>query len=420
MGEHAKYGGSTIKRTKECSAWVHFCAQLPNDSSEWADEGTLCHKAMERIFSEDENFDARSVIGMVYKEITLTEERYRDKIIPAIEAVEDIFERYDIQDFALEARVTIADDIWGTADLLGRGSIEIDGETLTVGLCLDHKFGSGVMVAALDNDQGLFYSVGAAITPDTQQFFKDIDLLVIAVVQPNDRGGEDFSTWEVDPEQLEIEEAEIRVACANSKDLKIYPVDALPHEAFKTGDHCLFCPGKGLCPPTSGEIAAMRRLDVTAPNILENFPPFAELKRVIKNAEALLILAKNQMDEGVEIPNFGAKLVPKQARRSYIDIEAAEAVAKKSKKLKREEVYSMVLLTPPQMEKMLKAKLDDLKKTLIEDKFKNLIKSGKLDFEKLFGPLVQKVSSGTTLASEDDPREAAPGMGALKALLAKD
>lgn len=393
MSEHAKYGGSTIERTEFCPAWVEFCAPLPKDSSEWADEGTLLHAAMQRIYTENEDFNPREVIGSKYKDVVLTETLFAEKIFPAIEAVEDIFDKFDVRNFVCESRVVIADDIWGTADLLGVGRAIVDtpedAASLKIGLALDYKFGSGVMVSAEENRQGLFYGVAALNTPETQGLFGYVDLLIVAIVQPNDRGLPDYTLWEVDGQKLPEARQRILEVCAAAE---------VPDAPFCPGDHCQFCPGRGLCPPTSGEISAMLRLDVTAPDVLEIIPSYEEIKRVAKNCEVLLSLVHTQLGEGVVIPGF--KLVPKQARRSYTDEVAAELVAKKSRKLKREEVYAMKLLSPAQMEKLLKAK--------------------GMDFEKLFGSLVQKVASGTTLAGEDDPREANPGMGALQALLNRD
>lgn len=418
MGEHAKYGGSTIKRTGECPGWVEFCAPLPNLTSEYADEGTLLHNAMQRVYTEDVAFNSREVIGMDYEGIVLTELLYAEKIFPAINAVEDIFEKYDIQDFTCESRVIIADNIWGTADLIGVGTCAIAGHTLKVGLSLDYKFGSGVLVSAhgdpsevveaaealadiyavdggsvdilaSGNQQGLFYAVGASMTPPFSEFFEGIDMLVVAIVQPNDRGLEDYTLWEVDGQLLPEAYQRILAVCKRAEQ---------PGAPFKSGDHCRFCSGRGLCPATSGEVSAILRLDVTAPDLIKHIPTFEVVARTEQTIKALRILVHNQIEEGVEIP--GWKIVPKRASRSYTDESAAELVAKKSRKLKREEVYAMKFLSPPQMEKLLKAK--------------------GLDFEALFGSLVKKVSSGTTLASADDSREASPGLGALKAILDRD
>ncbi len=403
MSEHAEYGGSTIKRTFECPGWANFCAKLPpQKSSEFADRGTLLHNAMEKIYTEDVNFEPRSLIGSEYEGIVLTAELYEEKIVPALAAVEEIFEKYNVEEdgFECESRVTISNDVWGTADLLAGGEYRLydegedrddpkAGELCKVGICLDYKFGDGILVSAIDNDQGLFYATAAAITEATEDLFQDIDILVIAIVQPNERGEPDYTLWPVDPAILTETRLKIRAAVDLAE---------APAPGFNSGDHCNFCTARGLCPATSGEVSAMLRLDVTAPDLLGDLPTFVELAQAEKTIKAIRALVHAQLDEGVEIPGF--KLVPKRASRVYTDEPAVREIIRRSKKIKRAEAYQDTLFTPPQLEKMCKAK--------------------ELDFDALFGEYVDKISSGTTLADESDKRKAVPGLAGLKALLERD
>lgn len=414
MSEHAKFGGSTINRTHNCPPWANFVAPLPKDgSSEYADRGTLLHQAMQDIYSADPEWDPRNVIGVGYEGITLTLELYEEKIVPAMAAVEAIFDRYNVNegDFALEVPVKISEDTWGMADMLALGSevlFDEDGKAtsdrIKVGICLDYKFGDGIPVTAFENDQGLFYAVAASVMPDDSparpaRFFENIDLLVIAVVQPNDRGQDDFSVWEMDPGKLKTELVRIDDSVAYADALEVSAADpdgALKRaDEFHTGDWCRFCPGNGICPPTSGAVAAMARLDVSAPDLIPNLPSFDELERVEITVKKIREFIHEQIEQGVLISGF--KIVPKQARRSYSDEAAVREIVRRSKKIKRIEAYTDDLLSPAQLEKMCKRK--------------------KLDFSALFGAHVHKVSSGTTLVSEDDKREETPGIGALKALL---
>jgi len=404
MSEHARYGGSTYTRTLKCPPWAKFCVRLPeSESSEFADRGTLLHIAMDRIYREDADFESRSLIGSTYKDETLTEDLYDEKIVPAIAALEEIFERFDVAEdgFLCESRVVISDLSWGTADLLATGQMLLPNEGdehaeekfARVGICLDYKFGDGIPVDAFENDQGRFYSAAASMTEETARFFDDIDFLVIGIIQPNDRGHADFTLWETSVDTLV---GTIEEALHAQDDAENSNVD--DHHQFDSGDHCRFCAGNGFCPATSGKVAAMRRIDVTAPDILKLIPTFRELAEVETTIKAIRALVHSQLEEGVDITGF--KLVPKRAQRSYVDEDEVRARVKKSRKIKREDAYKDSLLTPPQLEKMCK-RLD-------------------LDFEGLFGDQVQKISSGTTLADASDKRSAAPSIGALNALLERD
>jgi hypothetical protein len=406
MSEHAPYGGSTIARTLACPGWRKLVDQLPPEtSSDYADVGTLCHNAMEKIYTSPIDFDTRSVIGLEYAGHTLDEDLYDTKIEPAMKAMNDLLDRYAVGevDFRCEVRVTLFDNAWGTADLMARGSIMLpppnDAEASTddiykVGLVVDYKFGDGVVVDAFENQQGLFYGTAGAVTPETKDLFDDIDLLAIAIIQPNERG-EDFTVWEVDADAMKSFAVEVSKAIDYAE--KSDPTSLVD---FTTGDHCRFCPARGLCPATSGEMQVAIRLDLTAPDLIERIPTFDELERVELTCKAIRQLVHEQLEAGADLPGKGYKLVPKRASRSWKDEGAATKVAKGSRKLRHAETHTAILLTPPQMEKLCKKK--------------------GLSYEELFGPHVQKISSGTTLAADDDPRAGVPGVNELNKLLDKD
>lgn len=398
MAEHADFGGSTIERTVNCPGWFSFCKKLPpQKSSKDADQGTLCHNAMERIYSsDDEDFDERSVIGMTYKGLTLSEELYEEKIVPAMAAMERLFDRYEVLDgdHRCEARVILADDIWGTADILAVGEFPLELESgefslqpLKVGICSDYKFGYN-LVDAEQNEQGLFYSLAGSMTPKTKRFFEEIDILAVGIVQPNEQDRDDLSVWEVDPAILIQKKTEFLDAVATAKG---------PNPPFSKGKWCRFCTGKGLCPATTGALAALKRIDVTAPELIENIPTFNELEQLSAIIKALRKFVHEQLEEGVKIEGY--KIVPKRATRVYTDEVEVLRILKASKKIKGPEFLIQTLVTPPQLEKVCKKKNEK-----------------KLNFETLFGSLVKKVSSGTTLASSDDKREAVPGIESLKTL----
>jgi hypothetical protein len=87
------------------------------------------------------------------------------------------------------------------------------------------------------------------------------------------------------------------------------------------------------------------------------------------------------INDGVVVD--GWKVVDKRATRKWTDAKEAEK-ALLAKKIAKKHLYKTDLLTAPALEKALKkAKID-------------------VDLE----PLITKSSSGTTLAPENDPREA--------------
>jgi len=379
-----------MSRTKKCPGWRQFADTLPTqEDSGYADTGTLLHNAMERIYGENLE-PTSSVIGMKFKDHVLTDELYEEKIAPAIEAVEALFDHYSVTEYETETRVVMSDDAWGTGDLLARGILKDPGddEPLNVGLCIDYKFGDGVMVFARENDQGLFYSAAAVMTPETKDLFADVDLFVIVIIQPSIINSQDYSSWEVDFERIDNEPEVVRAAIEVAEG---------KNPSFTIGDHCTFCEGRGLCPATSGLEESLARIDVTAPDVYENLPTYKQVQHWKGTVKALESFIHQQIEVGVVVN--GWKIVPKRGTRQYSDEAAVRDVVKRSKKLKREEAYESKLKSPAQLEKVCKKK--------------------KLDFDDLFGEFVHKVSSGSTLAGEDDSRESVPSMQQLAAQLAR-
>lgn len=381
---HKRFGGSTIARTLNCPYWRGAADDMPpQPSSEFADRGTLLHDAMEQIMLADDGFNPLDVIGNVYEGIELTAELYKEKIVPAMAAVTDIFNEYSVTDYTCEEAVQLADDLGGTADMLARGEITLDGEVVNVALCLDYKFGDGVVVDAEGNEQGLFYSACAERTPETADLFEDIEVLVVGIIQPTAHDGANYSLWEVDP----IEMAQMVDMSVRARDTAESDNPGQPN----AGKWCAFCPNEAVCPAKTGELQNLNRLDLTQ---IEKLPTFSEVATMKKTLKAIEKLTHEQLEQGVNIP--GWKLVSKRASRVYNDQEAVEDKIRKSKKIKKEDAYDYKVKTPAQLEKVCKLK--------------------DVDFQAVFGDLVSSVSSGTTLASEDDKREAVIPGAALKML----
>ena len=124
----------------------------------------------------------------------------------------------------------------------------------------------------------------------------------------------------------------------------------------------------------------------------EVMPP-PETHKQLKPAEVALLeqwiadlraLAHQALEAGVEVT--GWKLVEKRATRKWVDEE--KTAASLSEQFTHDEIYDQKLKSPAQMEKLLK-------------------KSGM----EIPEGLVVAVSSGTTIAPEDDPRPKANVLG---------
>ena len=330
----------------------------PKPSSKYADEGTLLHDAISQIL--DCKATPESVIGMTYEGITLTQELYDDKIAVALAALDEIDPDKELY-FNVESNVHFGDllpGVFGSADLLGR----IGNRAIV----LDWKFGNGVAVEATENEQGMFYAAAAMRTPDTQWVFEDVEEIEIIIVQPPM-----VKRWVTTPKRIAEFEFEL-VAAVNGKRTKM-----------QTGEHCRWCAAKPTCPMVTGAVdralkTALVRLD--ADKVSEYLAQADQLESWI---DSVRVLAYDMLENNVKVPGY--KLVAKRGTRQWVNDEAPV-------KLLGDKAYESKLISVAQAEKII----------------------GKKNFP---SDVAVSVSSGSTLATEDDPRPAVINLGAQLANL---
>ena len=346
-------GGSTAKRVISCPASVKLVAKMPpKPSSVHADRGTLLHDAIALILE-----DKPDVVGMKYNDIILTQELYDEKIVPALAALDEINVDGSLE-YVVESRVGFGDllpGVFGSADLLGR-----IGQRAVV---LDWKFGDGVAVSAEENEQGMFYSAAAMRTLDTEWVFDKAEEIEIIIVQPPV-----VRRWLTTPARIKQFERELVAAVKQSqKD------DA----AFKTGDHCRWCSAKPVCPQMTGEVdrfvkTSLQTIDAT--QIGHYLQQADQIEEFIKSVREM---AFTMLENEVKVPGY--KLVAKRGTRQWVNDDDAI-------KFLGDKAFEKKLISVAQAEKLV----------------------GKKDFPQ---ELAVSVSSGNTLANEDDPRPAILNIG---------
>jgi RecB family exonuclease len=377
MTIHLKYGGSIAARTMGCPAWHRLSAEVPKGvggSNPAADEGTLLHNCMEEVYSV-EDADPLNFIGVrEYNGITLTRDMVDEKLTPAIEAVEKIFEQHDIADWQCEPFVQIDEDIGGSIDLL---AISADKKTVVV---LDYKFGYH-SVSVENNAQLLFYALAAATDKKTRDWFDSAEKIVLAVVQPNE-DGDTLQTFDVTMDDVDNFETKYLAAVEASED---------PQSVATAGAWCKYCPAHATCPVKTGAALKATRVNTITADRLAEYLPLAE--EVLAWAAEVQKMAHEQLELGLAIKGY--KLVAKRAMRVWNDTDAVEDKIRKAKKIKLEEGFDLKLKSPAQLEKVCKRK--------------------GIDFDS-YTDYISSVSSGTTLAKESDPRPAAIPIQGLKQL----
>jgi hypothetical protein len=338
----------------------------PKPSSKYADEGTLLHNIMDAMLMDGRK--PEEFIGTELNGVTVTAELIEAKVAPALAALDEIDPDKQM-DYECETIVGFGDalpDVFGSADLIGR----IGNRAIV----LDFKFGDGVDVPVEENPQAMFYAAAAMRTPDVQWAFDGVGEIECVIVQPTARVP--VKRWLTTPDRIRAFERDLFAAVKAALG---------PKPAMAAGDHCRWCPAKPICPLLTGSVdralqAQIKALD--APLIGEMLTKADLLEQWIADLRAL---AFQMLQAGGTVPGY--KLVPKRATRQWVDPEKARA-ALEDLGLDQTELMETKLLSPAQAEKVLK--------------------KHKLAMP---GDLIVAISTGDTLATEDDPRPASLQIG---------
>lgn len=365
---HAVYGASKAERWLACPGSIRLSKDAPEQvESSYAEEGTRAHECLEYVLTH---------YGEPVKAINdaLIKKKYAEEmIIHAFDAAERIVDaapmgatllfetKLDASHFTMKGQFGTADAI--IADEFGR---------LTV---IDYKYGAGLAVEVENNYQLIYYALAAS--KKFHHNFVDVELMVIQPRAHHEDGP--IRSWVVPIEVLLEYEQVFRAGVVECEK---------PDAPLKAGDHCRWCPAKTMCPEISSRQIRHAR-DVFAPVSAKGRESIhaAPLETQLHAAELLDTWIKGvreaaflTMKKGNILP--GWKLVAKQARRKWADEDAAarELYAKLGPKV----LETPRLKSPVQVEKVFK---DEKARALLTKHVVN-------------------VSSGLTIASEEDRRPA--------------
>jgi hypothetical protein len=374
MAQHSNIvGGSTAKRVIACPGSVALVAQMPpKPSSKYADTGTLLHNTISEIL--EGRLTPEGAVGLYYEGIVLDQDLLNNKLLPALMALDDIDPDKKME-YACETVVGFGDvlpDVFGSADLLGR-----IGDTAYV---IDWKFGDGVVVDVEENPQLMFYAAAAMRTKEVQWVFEGATKIECVIVQPPY-----VKRWETSPRRIQMFEHELVRAVKRAMQ---------PDAELVSGDHCRWCAAKPICPLLTGAVDRALRSSVQALDVTAIAAALEEAELLEHWIADLRALAFQMLEEGVAVPGY--KLVPKRATRQWVN-ETAALDALRDLGVKENELMETSMLSPAKAEKVLK--------------------KHKLELPR---DLVVSVSTGNTLAPEEDPRPAVLQIGKqLSAALGK-
>lgn len=373
--DHARLGPSAAERWLACPASVRMSAEVPDNGSSYAREGTLAHTRAEIeaavTLGHITPKEARSRVLAWRKEAEkeLTEEQIAE-IIPHAEAwAELLVQRRDAMGpgtvVFLEVRLfPDVPESWGTGDavLVSPSEVEV----------IDFKYGSGKRVYVNDNPQLMEYGLGAlegfGDTVDTTEVVR------ITVYQP--RMDEEPFSQEWDPDDLRTWRRDVLLPGA-----ELALTDDAP---FNPGEvQCRWCPAAGICRPRMEAATAEDfsqdpdiLTDDELAEIMERIPAIREWANAVEK-----LVFKKVHDDGHDVG--GWKIVKTEGKRSIVDhpqaisrlIDAgydSEAVSRRTAKT-----------------------LGDLEKLV-----------GKTKLPEILGETLKKGEGSKALAPADDPRPA--------------
>jgi len=385
---HLAIGGSSFSRTLACPGWIKASAKLPKGTpGPAAITGSMHHMVQELVQGPKEKYaKPEDCLGLTYNENGVTRQFLDSDLATAniiTHHTDELLNDLDIDEFMLEPFV----QFWpgkagGSIDILG---LSKDRKTLLVA---DYKTGR-VRVPPDANDQLLLYTISAATDPATKDLFEDVEKIVLAIVQPTAKGV--VSVWECDMDYI-----------IKYMDRAMDAINATKHKtpALNPGPECKWCPAAPYCKKRKADVIATKGLQPTDKKELQASAD------ILEEVEAWVNATKSEMytqlTRGTSIK--GWKLVDKKAIRKWVDETAASAAFQQAN-IDPALFTKNVMLTAPQTTaafKRAKLDLDELEIDLDDH--------------------IEAKSSGTTMAPEDDDREAVATGGVpdnLKKLVGK-
>ena len=372
MPKHAYLSASASHRWLACPPSAKLCANIPDQASEYAQQGTDCHELcaylVEKALGRDVP-DPTESLTYYDAEMQNCAEEYRNYVLEQIEAAKELCKDPQVM---IEQRLDFSrwvENGFGTGDC-----VILADEVLQI---IDYKHGLGVLVSAGDDENGgnsqmMCYALGAL---EVFGDIYDINQIKMTIFQPR---RENISTYTISKDKL-----------LKWADDVLAPTAQLAYVGegeFKAGDHCQFCKVKASCRKRAEYNLELAKYDFAMPVTLDSIEIAAILPKIdqlISWGNDLKEFALTQAQSGTHYEGF--KVVEGRSNRKYTD-EAVVAAAVTDAGF---DPYEKKLLGVTAMTTLL----------------------GKKRFDELLGGLIYKPPGKPALVPESDKR---PAMNSAK------
>lgn len=342
MTAHARFGASKAHRWMTCPGSLAAEDHYENTSSRFAEEGTRAHEVAAAILLGQE-FAGRDVDSDML-----------DAVNVYCRAVQEQCEHGAT--LMVEQRVCYArflglndDEAFGTADaiVVGRNEFQVH----------DLKYGRGVAVSAVENEQLMLYALGALAALELAQDISKLKSVRLFIHQP--RLGV-VDEWAVSLEDLLAFGEKAKAAAAAAK--------AANAPRVPNSDACRFCRAKADCPALAGFVldtvsnqSAVEFGDLDAEDVRENIErTYSEALGAKMSAVALIedwcravrARVESELFAGRSVAGF--KLVEgRRGPRQWTDPESVETAMRVSG-VSDELIFERKLISPTAADKLRK------------------------------------------------------------------
>ena len=371
--KHSHYGASSANRWLNCPGSISLIKDIPAPApNPHAMEGTRAHNLAEYCLKNsldaidliDEDFSGEPVIQDMAEAVQVYLDYIRKQ--SSRSAVKVMVETQ----FSLDH---IHKGMFGTNDACLFDSML---DTLEV---VDYKHGVGVVVSPEENEQLMYYGLGAAILyklPSTAR-------VILTIIQPRAMG-QTIKTWETTAGFLYDFGEELRQGVERTK---------TKNPKLKEGDWCRFCPALATCPQVNATALSVAQAQFSDGELILGTPEEAvnqklvDISKVLQYAPLITSWFKAVESMAFQIANSG------------IPIEGYKLVKKRANRVWKYE--------PDELERVLIQSNGNKKDTnwFTEPKMKSPAQLEKIFGKDFIGNLCETPDNGNTLVPISDRRQ---------------
>ena len=362
MPRHAYLSASASHRWLSCPPSAKLCADVNDEASPYAKQGTDAHELCEykvlHALGEDVK-DPTENLDYFDTEMEESTDEYCNYVLEQYEKAKQLCKDPKV---LVEQRLDFSKwvpDGFGTGDCL-----IIADKVLQI---IDFKYGLGILVEAENNPQMMCYALGAL---DTYDGIYDIESVEMTIFQPR---RDNVSTFTISKAELLKWAVEF-----------LAPTAQLAYNGegeYHAGDHCQFCKVKATCRERAAYNMELAAYDFEEPATLDD----SEIADILPRIDDLVAWANDikeyalqQAMSGTEYKGF--KVVEGRSVRKYTDDAAVAATVENA----GYDPYERKVLGITAMTSLL----------------------GKKKFEELLGGMITKPPGKPTLVPDSDKRPA--------------